>query len=386
MSENSGPGALSSTLSCQYDGTLAAAGAITYASVTGDPPPAGMYPPGTKILVEKVSPGRGGTAPSILSKYVYEVPGLSSARPPIYIPDRILHESSLSLSDVVSNRLGKFNPPPHKSSRQISPTAFSNYSLSKSANKSTVAGLQTVNQRGFIYQDVEAAFDNQGSPKAAKDLWGFQFMYNPTTIQHSNTSDPNIDWTNTADVSALLIGTQTVQFSLLLNRVVDMSALSDSYYPTGSFPGRNTSSGGYPKTLSAADINGILSRGTEYDLEFLYRTINGEPQLGPSMSAPTADFGYLAAIPIWVRFHDNLRYKGVISNISVNHVMFSEKMIPVLTEVSLSFTRIPTPVYGSTSDQSTWFNSKFSADKMPKWKQEPANTSGSTTDAGATQP
>jgi hypothetical protein len=67
------------------------------------------------------------------------------------------------------------------------------------------------------------------------------------------------------------------------------------------------------------------------------------------MDRATSDFGFLAPAPIWFRLHDNFKYKVVITSISVNHTMFTEKMIPVMTGVNISMMRIPTPDYDSTS-------------------------------------
>jgi hypothetical protein len=251
--------------------------------------------------------------------------------------------SLLSLEDVVNRTAGKFNPPPHSSSRTVSPTAFAQYSLTSTASAATVRELQKANQRGFIYQDLDAALSSPGSSTP----WGFQFMYNPTTFSHSNAADTSVDWTNTLDVSSLLTGSQSITFTLFLNRVIDMSALRTSNYASK-----------YATALSAADVAGIKARGTEYDLEFLYRTINGNPELGPTMDTATSDFGFLAGVPIWLRLHDNMRYKVALSNISVNHIMFSDKLVPVLTEVGLTFMRIPVPIYGNDAAVGDWYSNR----------------------------
>jgi hypothetical protein len=94
-------------------------------------------------------------------------------------------------------------------------------------------------------------------------------------------------------------------------------------------------------------VNGILTRGTEYDIEFLYRVLNGDPQKSPVMKNGqlTADFGLLMGMPIWLRIHDNMRIKGIVSGINVNHLIFNADMIPMLTEVTFTFARIPVITY-----------------------------------------
>lgn len=249
----------------------------------------------------------------------------------------------LSLSDVVNRRKGKFNPPPHASSRTVSPTAYAQYSVTSTAGAANIQALLKTNQRGFVYQDLDVALSSSGP----KTPWGFQFMYNPTTFSHNNAADTSIDWTNTLDVSSLLTGSQGITFTLFLNRVIDMSALETNDYASK-----------YATALSAEDVKGIKSRGTEYDLEYLYRTINGNPESSPTMDMPTSDFGYLAGVPIWLRLHDNMRYKVALANINVNHIMFSDKLVPVLSEVNLTFMRIPVPIYGNDAALSAWYSNQ----------------------------
>lgn len=252
----------------------------------------------------------------------------------------VFYSGVLTLNDTGTSQ---FNPPPHKASRPIPPTAFANYSTSSSADVNSITYLQKANRRGFFYQDIDNAYDADGEAKTkASKLWGFQFMYNPQTISHTQ-ANANFDITNTADISNQLTGSQTFEVEILLNRLFDMSILSSDAAK------QKTTQGDYARALKQDDIHGILNRGTEYDLEFLYRVINGEPKLGPSMEKATSDFGFLAPAPIWFRLHNNFKYKVVVTSIAVNHTMFTEKMIPVMTGVRISMMRIPTPDYDSTS-------------------------------------
>jgi len=293
-----------------------------------------------------------------------------------------------------SAKFGTFNPPPHKSSRTIAPTAFPNLKVGQGVSASTIANLQKVNKRGFFYQDVDTAFDNDGHKKHRGHLWGFQFMYNPTTINYTNSVSTGIDWTNTQDVATALSGSQQFNFTLFLNRLIDVSMLKGydttmvskqsrgsalnnplNYLATGT-------DGSYERTLTAADATGILTRGTEYDLEYFYRVMNGDPSLGPTMTAPTSDFGFMSGVPVWLKFNDNVRYKVTIQSISVNHVMFTEDMVPVVTEVTLSMIRIPTPKLGPTSDIQTWYDQQFGIKKDATWPGMPYTTGTDSTDSG----
>lgn len=268
------------------------------------------------------------------------------------------------IDTVDANGEHRYNPPPHKTSRVTSPiaylekyrgggTAFKQEGVGEGYTKDIPAWLKATDlastaQLGFFYQDAantnkSPTWVNQDAQQSTsmKELYGFQFMYNPTTISQTLSTDASVDWTGqgigaSADPAIPLFGNSTVTFQLFLNRIADMSALK------GLKSGAGTSTG-YRRKLTSAEVNGLLTRGTEYDLEFLFRTINGTPYMSPTMSnnLPTADFGLLMGMPIWLKIHENLRYKGVVVNVGINHIMFTRDMVPMLTEVYVSFMRIP---------------------------------------------
>lgn len=288
----------------------------------------------------------------------------------IFRPEKI---SDIDPKKPDSNGEHRYNPPPHKSTRTSSPIAYEvNYTGTRNKSAGDAYSMEgvdlrdrygtnawmkatdkaTATQLGFMYQDyananrADSFTGGNRTSSTMKDLYGFQFMYNPTAISYSMGTDTTIDWLgqgvgSDADPSLPLFGSGTVQFSLYLNRIIDMGALQ------GVTP--EATSTGYRRQLSAGEIKGILTRGTEYDLEFLYRVLNGTPYKSPTMmnDLPTADFGLLFGLPIWLRFHDNLRYKGVVTNLNVNHVMFTRDMIPMLTEVTVTFSRIPVITWDS---------------------------------------
>ena len=309
-------------------------------------------PKGTKpgtVVYEAVDPTAHGADMQIKYEYYYKY-----KNPPVKVKLKSKPPTRAQVLNAALNLgLGKFNPPPHKASRSISPTAFSNYSLSSGASVDTISTLQRARARGYIIQDVDNATDASGNPKVvASDLWGFQFMYNPKSLSYSVTN-ASFDPTNTADIANNLTGSQQISVDIFLNRLMDIPALSQYYdfakdvtlssYNTGAQ--QTLTDPDYFGSLSGDDIKGIVTRGTEWDLEYLYRTVNGEPTLGPLTTIPTSDFGYLSSVPVWFKFHDNMKYKVSISGIQVEHVMFNENMVPVMTNVSISMIRIPMPAF-----------------------------------------
>ena len=249
----------------------------------------------------------------------------------------------------------RWNPPPHSASRSMSfGDMISNPGFGGNAYVNNLLHLDTrYFERGRLFQDKESAkgLNTNKKLKLASDtgpkIWGFRFMYNPTTFNYSTSANNSIDWTyGSADVSVLLAGNQTINLSLYLNRIIDMTALQRS------------NSRGYPRGLEKEEVEGILNRGTEYDIEFLYRVLNGDPTednllFNPQYKGKTADFGYTTGVPCWLYLNDNYRVFGSVSGFQVNHVMFTDKMIPMFSTVDLSFTRYPayTPLKASKDDK-----------------------------------
>lgn len=292
------------------------------------------------------------------------------------------HYNDIFTTDPFTRKLGKFNLPTHKVSRSNSPLAFTglsvdsniNYGVGIDANPTTTTqsgNLSTPSQssvenspqsyrRGLIYQDLDVANSLAGFDKytSSLQLWGFQFMYNPYQIRIDTNVSSSIDHNNTADIANQLVGAQTISFDLLLNRVVDL-AVNDSQEAFNSSIYKNREqylTANYGTAISESELAMLHARGTEYDLEFLYRVINGDPTRTPMLkglvSDSTADFGYLAGIPVWLRFNDNVKYKGVITGIGVDHRMFTSNMVPTLTAVSITFSRVPVLSYGNAEQQS----------------------------------
>lgn len=260
----------------------------------------------------------------------------------------------------------RINPPNHRITRDVSLSQKLYYSLSEAKRRgsktnpglyfanSTEEARQRAEQRyldstargrlGTIFQDKDSAIA-LNTNNDDKKPWGFRFIYNPQTIEYSTGADMSVDWMLSSKDPANYIGGNTVvNFMLYLNRIADMTELRHlKSNPTDYI-------NGYPRKLTAESVAGLLNRGTEYDIEFLYRVLNGSPR--PSINglltytvngkpAVTSDFGYITGTPVWIRFHENLRYKGSINSISVNHLIFNEEMVPMFSTMSVSFTRYP---------------------------------------------
>jgi hypothetical protein len=173
-------------------------------------------------------------------------------------------------------------------------------------------------------------------------------MYNPEIIGYGTTGNNSIDWTfGSKDSATLLTGNQTVKVEILLNRMSDLSYLNMK-------AANRDETAAYGRPLQEEERYGLLNRGTEYDLEFLYRVLNGDPEegtmllnenygasIGHKEYRRSADIGYITAIPVWMYLGANLRYFGSISGIDVTHKIFDLNMVPMMSVVSITFTRYP---------------------------------------------
>lgn len=178
--------------------------------------------------------------------------------------------------------------------------------------------------------------------------YGFQFHYNPTTIQMSYAGNPDFDvtmFTSGREAFNLLgaASTQsTISFNIVLNRIHDMKYFGG----TGRFKtGIQTSdwSGKFP---TVKEQQQIYNKGTMYDIEYFLRTvmqvkIPAALKQRNSFDGQTADMGFLTGIPVDLHLGNGLRYWVRIDAFNLNHVIFNERMVPLFTEVAITCSRIP---------------------------------------------
>jgi hypothetical protein len=204
--------------------------------------------------------------------------------------------------------------------------------------------------------------------KADKNAYGFKFLYNPTSISMSwglvDSFSPPYEATGQDPASAVGSGlmASTVSFSLMLNRIGDMSVLAPSGQyvvqpvsqsevevnlkernvngvPSLVFDGPNHTDI-YPFPVSLEDRQLIYKKGTMYDLEYFFKATGGyDATYMSTLNGPTADYGWLQPIPVELHLGDGMRYLVRINSLDVQHIMFNERMVPILTQVDISCTR-----------------------------------------------
>lgn len=198
---------------------------------------------------------------------------------------------------------------------------------------------------------------NSGSNKAQstdyfdKHNYGFQFQYNPGTVAMSYFTSPNVDVTMITSGSEMfnlagVSGSQgSVSFQIIINRIFDMQ-----YYDTDGNLRNPERYSKRPATVQ--EEKDIYNKGTMYDLEFLLRVLMGTTMSSYLRGENTADMGWLPAIPVELHLGKSLRYLGVVNSLSVNHIIFNERMVPLFTTVDIAFARLPDYPPGGTSSSS----------------------------------
>lgn len=164
----------------------------------------------------------------------------------------------------------------------------------------------------------------------------FYFHYNPFVLTTSMSANDE----RTPSAKEVTInpfdGTQTMTFNLLLNRQMEQRDGSPA----------------------------LKLEGTMHDVEALYKVLNGDPRDlyagtdGTDVSKYTiaetsSDYGYIGFNVVEFHFGPKLKYLGSVMELSVEHKMFNTLMVPILSEVSLTFRRL-TGVMDPSTTTSDW--------------------------------
>jgi hypothetical protein len=202
----------------------------------------------------------------------------------------------------------------------------------------------------YLPPTENTSYQTGDAPKTATPFfgknYGFQFMYNPSQISMNYTGAPNVDvaMQTSGTEKFNLMGTSatqsTISFQILINRMFDMKY----YEPDGKGSGRLGPGGARAygaRVPNLAEQNAIYDMGTMYDVEYLLRTLLGYTLKSYLRNGQTADMGYLGARPVELHLGKSLRYLGTVTSVSLDHRIFNERMVPLFTNVGISFSRIP---------------------------------------------
>jgi hypothetical protein len=202
-------------------------------------------------------------------------------------------------------------------------------------------------------------------------LYGFRFSYNPTTVsmgwQIMTAMNPEFVASGDDEFVPISAGllSSVVDFTLWLNRIEDMKLLSkEGLVHKNPYP--------YPRTITAKDERELWKKGTMYDLEYLFKVLNGPHATFKSdmLQGETADRGWLRPAIVELHLGAQMRYKVRIQDFSVNHIMFNSRMVPILSTVKLTCLRFNdsperkggAPVGPTNTTGATWTGSPSPTD------------------------
>jgi hypothetical protein len=253
-------------------------------------------------------------------------------------------------------KASNFNPYPHKSTRNFAARIDDEAITYENANKYDQLASFYVDPEIIDLPDKKQGELPGGSAAQLEKLWGFRFMFNPQYISFNMSSNNQVDWTRPNENNAALVASGiggSITLNILLDRVADMSTMKQ-WQASG---GGSLPQGIYPVSMDAEQCAGILHRGTEYDLEYLFRVVNGNPQkvilMGESpkdgLELLSANMGYMTQLPFIFKISERQRYKVIMQSINVEHSMFTRDMIPIRTVVQIGLERLPDLVSGQFS-------------------------------------
>lgn len=159
----------------------------------------------------------------------------------------------------------------------------------------------------FEQKSIQGDDGATGSPWYKRTLnWAFRFLYNPAQIQVSTQIDQSATPTN-LDPGVFFGQQQALGFQLYINRMAEMA-----------------------RGAQNVDLSRILQYGTQYDINHLFRVVNGD----------AGDVGFLVNTLVRVSFGPNNYYEGFITNIDATHSQFNSQMVPMVSTVNLNVTRV----------------------------------------------
>jgi hypothetical protein len=203
-------------------------------------------------------------------------------------------------------------------------------------------------KKGLFISDKEYVkqYNQEEGNDNTRTIYGFRFLYNPTTISmgygFADGFDPSLLLSGQDPTNFVTpIQGSTFQFSLMINRIDDMKYLDKTGIPSKHNP--------YPRQISDDTAKKIRKMGTMYDIEYLLSVISGY-KLKTKFRGNTADFGYLGGTPFLMKLNEYMKYSVYCSGITLDHAMFDHRMVPILTNVSLTLTRYVDNAVATSND------------------------------------
>ena len=259
------------------------------------------------------SNGSRGKPPSRTVKKVAAVSGASKTNPDI--PSQALKNSRIHLNgaDAIFGADDFSRDVKYQATANPSQRGYISPGLQSKLGESWVVGR--LKPRPVPGIDLMSSLS--GDLKAGN--YGFEFHYNPTSVTITAVGGEDFAPSQLDTLRGLTISNSTVSFQVLLNRSEDIADKN----PLGS------------SILSKTTFDEL---GTQYDLEWLFRTVNGI--FKSDSDTQSADIGVLLPTPLTLELGGAIKYPVFLSGFTVEHLKFTPGMIPMLSLLDMTCTRI----------------------------------------------
>jgi hypothetical protein len=211
----------------------------------------------------------------------------------------------------------------------------------KSNSKGMIQTWKPPGGRASYVNPTDSNFTTLSSGQSIQ-RYGFQFLYNPTTIEMSYGGvadvDPGLQSSGTEEflLTNASVFQSTIGIQVIINRMFDFQYINKNGIKRGEIS--DFYSGNVPTKQNLKDI---YEKGTMYDIEYLLQTMFPFEPYKSQLRGKTSDIGFLGASPVELHLGNKLRYVAQINNINVNHVIFDNRMVPLFTTISIATNRIP---------------------------------------------
>jgi hypothetical protein len=260
-------------------------------------------------------------SPTIIEKYFYNAPAMNS----VYFTNNSLQSNLTSSQNALPSTMLN---------------ALTDAFKTPNGNRGVI---QTYSLTAKHLQKQLTKKQKEGN-KYDLNPYGFRFHYNPTSISMTYGSMDKLapelmrdEMQNFNPVTPINVG--GISFELYLNRIDDLSLIKSN----GTLSlGNKTfeSSTLYSETVNPSELKQIYRKGTMYDLEYLFRAIHGGGNDYTSiLRGKTSDLGWISRAAVEVHLGDGLRFLVSLNNIGVNHVLFNDRMVPMLTVITIQGSR-----------------------------------------------
>jgi len=310
-----------------------------------------MAPPGlvtSKIIVHKAIVNKTITKTTSQSSGINtsSLAGIEAASGGAKVPSPLTYyyNAPMIKTSYLSGGASQDSPSPQQRTSNLSVSGADNYGQGLDAWTGVAAS------KGVIQMDVTSAFSiaNSSTYNTTQydgNLYGFKFLYNPKEVAMTWGVAEGQNWegiaagleAGTAPSSALQ--NSTISFSLLLNRSNDLGYLDSNGLKAGV--GNPYGTFAHSKTINE-ELAELYEKGTMYDMEYLFRTLTGLNSISYSgFKGDTADQGWLQGFAVELHLGNRLRYLVRVTNVDLNHIIFDERMVPIVSYVNISCARFP---------------------------------------------